>query len=48
VKFNGTTIFSNVAITGFTFQTTDKFGISARTGGANERAVVDDVEIAPR
>ena len=48
VKFNGAVIFDNVAAPGFSFQTTDKFGIGARTGGANERCVIDDVQIAPR
>lgn len=48
VKFNGTTVFANVAISAFSFQAGDQFGFGARTGGANERCVVDDVEIAPR
>ena len=48
VKFNGTTLFNGIAISGFSFLSTDQFGIGARTGGANERAVVDDVEIALR
>ena len=48
VKFNGATIFSNVAVPGFTFQNGDRFGFGGRTGGADERNVVDDVEIIPR
>jgi hypothetical protein len=48
VRFNGTTLFNGVAISGFSFLSIDQFGIGARTGGANERAVVDDVEIALR
>ncbi|HEX8255524.1 MAG TPA: chitobiase/beta-hexosaminidase C-terminal domain-containing protein, partial [Thermoanaerobaculia bacterium] len=48
VNFNGTTVFNGAAISGFGLQTGDQFGISARTAGANERAVVDDVEITPR
>lgn len=48
VKFNGTTVFNNVAISGFGFLPSDRFGFGARTGGANERAIVDDVQITPR
>jgi hypothetical protein len=48
VKFNGDTIFNNVSISGFDLLATDQFGIGARTGGANQRAVIDDVEIVPR
>ena len=48
VKFNGATIFTNVAVPGFTFQAGDRFGFGGRTGGADERNVVDDVEITPR
>ena len=48
VKFNGATIFSNVAAPGFSFLTGDHFGFGGRTGGANERNVIDDVEITPR
>jgi hypothetical protein len=48
VKFNGATIFNNVAVSGFSIQAGDQFGISARTGGFAERATVDDVVIAPR
>ena len=47
VKFNGTTIFNNVALAGFSFQIGDQFGIGARTGGAAERVIIDDVQIAP-
>jgi hypothetical protein len=43
VKFNGTVIFNNLSIGSFSFQASDQFGIGARTGGAVERAVVDDV-----
>jgi hypothetical protein len=48
VKFNGAVIFDQVATSGFSFLSTDQFGLSARTGGAKERATVDNVEIAPR
>ncbi|HEX8680292.1 MAG TPA: chitobiase/beta-hexosaminidase C-terminal domain-containing protein, partial [Chthoniobacterales bacterium] len=48
VKFNGATIFNNLAVPGFSIQGGDQFGISARTGGSAERATVDDVEIALR
>ena len=48
VRFNGATIFNQLPVPGFSFQSGDRFGLGARTGGANERAVVDDVEIAPR
>ena len=48
VKFNGVTIFNNVAAPGFSFQPGDRFGIGGRTGGFNERKVIDDVEITTR
>ena len=48
VKFNGATIFSNVTVPGFSFQTGDRFGFGGRTGGFDERNVVDDVEITTR
>ena len=48
VKVNGTTVFNNVPISGFSFLSTDQFGFGGRTGGANERTIIDDVEIAPR
>ena len=48
VKFNGTTVFNNVPVSGFGLLPGDQFGFGARTGGASERAVVDDVQIAPR
>jgi hypothetical protein len=48
VKFNGSVIFDSIAAGGFSFLSTDRFGISARTGGAKERATVDDIEIALR
>jgi hypothetical protein len=48
VKFNGTTLFNGIPISGFSLLSTDQIGIGARTGGANERAVVDDIEIALR
>ncbi len=48
MKFNGTTIFTNVAVPGFTFQNGDRFGFGGGTGGTDERNVIDDVEITPR
>ena len=47
VQFNGTTIFSGVSVAPFTLQSGDQFGFGARTGGAAERAVIDDVQITP-
>lgn len=48
VKFNGTTLFSNVPAPGFSFQAGDRFGFGARTGGLNERVTVDDLAISVR
>ena len=48
MKFNGATIFTNVAVPGFTFQAGDRFGFGGRTGGADECNVIDDVEITPQ
>jgi hypothetical protein len=48
VRFNGATIFNNVATPGFAFPQNGRFGLGARTGGFSERAVVDDVTIIPR
>ena len=48
VRFNGVTIFNNVATPGFAFPQNGRFGLGARTGGSTERAVVDDIEITPR
>lgn len=48
VRYNGATIFNQVPTPGFVLPAGGQFGISARTGGANERAVVDDVEIRLR
>ena len=45
VTFNGTRLFSNVAVPGFTLLSTDRFGFGAQTGAANEVCTVDDVEI---
>ncbi|HEX8077424.1 MAG TPA: Ig-like domain repeat protein, partial [Chthoniobacterales bacterium] len=47
VKYNNATIFNNTAVPGFTLQKGDGFGIGARIGGANERAVVDDIQLTP-
>ncbi len=47
LKFNGTTIFNNVSVAPFILQSGDQFGFGARTGGAAERAVIDDVQISP-
>ena len=48
VKFNGATFFNQVPTPGFVLPSGSKFGIGGRTGGAVERAVVDDIEIIPR
>ena len=48
VKFNGATVLSNVALPGFNLPAGSRFGFGARTGGAVERAVLDDIEITPR
>jgi hypothetical protein len=48
VKFNGATIFNQIPTPGFVLPIGSKFGIGGRTGGAVERAVVDDLEIIPR
>ena len=48
VRFNGVLIFNNVPVPGFSFQTGDRFGFGGRTGGFNERKVIDDVEITTR
>ena len=48
VKFDGATVFDRVATPGFSFPEGGRFGISGRTGGAVERAVVDNVGITPR
>ncbi|WP_425503678.1 chitobiase/beta-hexosaminidase C-terminal domain-containing protein [Luteolibacter flavescens] len=47
VVFNGVTLFTDVALPGFTLPEDGRFGFSARTGGSTERAVVDDVVIFP-
>ncbi len=48
VTFDGAVIFNNVAAPGFSFQPGDRFGFGGRTGGFNERKVIDDVEITTR
>ncbi len=48
VRFNGATIFNQVALPGFVLPSGSKFGMGGRTGGSVERAVVDDVQIFPR
>jgi hypothetical protein len=48
VKFNGATIFNNLAIPGFAFPAGGKFGIGDRTGGFVERAAGDTEEITRR
>ena len=48
MRFSGAAILSNLAIPGVSFPLTGRFGLGARTGGVTERAVVDNVEIAPR
>lgn len=48
VRFNGAGIFTNLAVPGFSFPANGSFGLGARTGGANERAVIDDVQIELR
>ena len=48
VKYNGNTIFTNVAVPGFTLQSGDRFGVGARTGGSVEKATVDNLQLTPR
>lgn len=48
VVFNGTPLFTDVPLSGFTLPEGGLFGFSARTGGFTERAVVDDVVITSR
>jgi hypothetical protein len=54
VKFNGATIFDHLPVSGFQIEGStmshppEVFGFGARTGGAVERAVVDEVQIEPR
>ena len=48
VRFNGATIFTNLATPGFTVPANGRFGLGARTGGSTERAIVDDIEITPQ
>lgn len=48
VKFNHVIIFSQVPTPGFTYPENGRFGFGARTGGAVERVVIDDVIITPR
>ncbi len=48
VRYNSALVFDRLAVPGFQFPATARFGFGARTGGANERAVVDNVEIEPR
>ena len=45
VTYNGLTIFRNVATPTFSLPARGGFGISARTGGAYERTVIDDIVI---
>ena len=47
VKFNHTIIFSQVPTPGFTYPENGRFGFGARTGGAVERAIIDNVVITP-
>ena len=48
VKYNSATVFNNLAVSGFVLDGGDRFGIGARTGGATEKAVVDDLQLVPR
>lgn len=48
VRYNNTLIFTQLALPGFSLPAGGRFGFGARTGGANERAIVDDIVIAPR
>jgi hypothetical protein len=43
---NGNTIFSNLQIPGWAPQSNWRFGMGARTGGATQRAYVDDLNIS--
>ena len=42
------TVFNNVAIGGFSFRSSYRFGLGARTSGATERALAENVQIARR
>lgn len=48
VKFNHAIIFSQVPTPGFTYPENGRFGFGARTGGAVQRTVIDNVIITPR
>jgi hypothetical protein len=48
VKFTGAPVLSNVAWPGFSPPDGSRFRIGARTAGAVERAIEDDVAIVPR
>ncbi|MCU0797137.1 MAG: chitobiase/beta-hexosaminidase C-terminal domain-containing protein [Akkermansiaceae bacterium] len=48
VKFNHAIIFSQVPTPGFSYPENGRFGFGARTGGAVQRTVIDNVVITPR
>ena len=45
VTYAGTTVFSNVAVAGFTPGVNDSFAMAARTGAAYQNTFVDDIAI---
>jgi len=45
VTYNGTSVFSNVAVAGFTPGVNDSFAMQGRTGAAYENIFVDDIAI---
>ena len=48
VRYNNAIIFDRIPVPGFVFPVNGRFGIGARTGGLNQRTIIDDVFIAPR
>ena len=45
VTYDGTNVFTNLQLPGYTPQTGLRFGIGARTGGANENHWIDDLSL---
>lgn len=48
VKYNGTTVLTNVATPGFVFSSAHTYGVGGRTGGSFQTNLVDDIMISPR
>jgi hypothetical protein len=48
VDFNGLSVFSGVAVPGFTLQPGDRFGFGGRVGGSNQISRVDNLSLHPR